>query len=812
MTPRRAGRSSDPVESHLYGLSGTSSSRHGSTGNEEELQVDPPARAWDTGASLEHNTVRRQNVHTIPPPQFRPQNKSLSRPQSRQLPPPPPLAPSHFVAQQLPAPLSLPPHPRSQNTPPSWSPSFTQSNMHTVDIHHRYKDGNDVYDNTDYHDVASRHLRWDGDKSGNEVDSVDGDSYENIDAYQYRNLVYGVDTWSYKEKRGPQGDRRRDSQDKSGNRGKNEGEKNGYYGRQDMPNAREQERSGQPVPRKALYEERYSTRSGRKAFSPSITHPSSEDRPLDSNQPQGNLVGSATDLTLARGENTQAAEHLAVSLAPPDTESHSRFGVFRSLIDLFRRGWRGPSKDVEKGIRSSFHTVAALNGLALPPKLDLWRSNVEKTLVQMAEEEEIEVEELETLLECVLIFLKNRSHQWLTGDPTSNSAKSGTATAESSSWSNHPDKESSTITIRMVLDHLYNNGVLEPPHGDGREYSKERERTQRQHVNALRIALSACNIWTESIPGKYRGSQWSDYFYDLTVSRLLGAHEHHHDVDSDTDSRSMVSFGSRRSKNGTFNADDLDIGTLMRIGELDIIWTCVAEDHLKLRMGGSRYDDASSCSSVEVDGPETPAVHETPTLSLYWFDAVELSWLAAFFCCDGSENEATLTALEIMRTWSFLFQPTSRSRCKAARKAYESLEIPSWVTNYLEILPKSKNVDLNDFETLGDIIDAKLDKHIHDMQQHMNPNLQKYNASKRGHYSYRLFKRYGPRIARLRRYMDKKKPRGWRQLRRDNRNASAYWAFWAVIIFGVSSILLAALSLVAGIVQAWASVKTLRSN
>ncbi len=99
------------------------------------------------------------------------------------------------------------------------------------------------------------------------------------------------------------------------------------------------------------------------------------------------------------------------------------------------------------------------------------------------------------------------------------------------------------------------------------------------------------------------------------------------------------------------------------------------------------------------------------------------------------------------------------------------------------------------------------------MEQHLNPSLRKYNATKRGSYAYGLFPTYQDRIYHLREYMDKKKPRGLIQLwkdKLDNRDSLNYYTFWGVIVFGIASVVLASLSLVAGVVQIWASVKALQ--
>jgi len=171
-------------------------------------------------------------------------------------------------------------------------------------------------------------------------------------------------------------------------------------------------------------------------------------------------------------------------------------------------------------------------------------------------------------------------------------------------------------------------------------------------------------------------------------------------------------------------------------------------------------------------------------------------------------EQSRLISLEILRTWSFLLHPRHKSRLRSARKAYETLETPVCLREHLEHLnPANKNLQLSE---LGDVIDANLHVHSYDMQQHLNPSLRRYNATKRGSYAYGLFPTYQNRIYHLREYMDKKKPRGLIQLWKDNRDSLNYYTFWGVIIFGIAGVVLASLSLVAGVVQTWASVKALQ--
>ncbi|TGO46610.1 hypothetical protein BOTNAR_0576g00060 [Botryotinia narcissicola] len=64
-------------------------------------------------------------------------------------------------------------------------------------------------------------------------------------------------------------------------------------------------------------------------------------------------------------------------------------------------------------------------------------------------------------------------------------------------------------------------------------------------------------------------------------------------------------------------------------------------------------------------------------------------------------------------------------------------------------------------------------------------------------------------VRQLKFYMDSQKPRGFRQLWRDKRDALNYYTSWGVIIFGASTLFLAIVSLAVSAAQAVAAFKAL---
>ncbi|PNP39162.1 hypothetical protein TGAMA5MH_08839 [Trichoderma gamsii] len=118
----------------------------------------------------------------------------------------------------------------------------------------------------------------------------------------------------------------------------------------------------------------------------------------------------------------------------------------------------------------------------------------------------------------------------------------------------------------------------------------------------------------------------------------------------------------RRSNNGgdDFNANDLNIARLMSIGGIRIEWTSDMSEHLRL-YGSGLEDDVSD------ETKETSDV--SYRLSLYWFDARELTYIAR------DPDDILRDAQEIIRTWSFLFHGPRERRI---HEAYRSLPLPDF--------------------------------------------------------------------------------------------------------------------------------------
>lgn len=181
--------------------------------------------------------------------------------------------------------------------------------------------------------------------------------------------------------------------------------------------------------------------------------------------------------------------------------------------------------------------------------------------------------------------------------------------------------------------------------------------------------------------------------------------------------------------------------------------------------------------------------------------------------CDAypTSEDAHVIACEVICSWSFLFHHRENSRHRRAQKAYRALPLPRYVADSLRDRYIDEDKDIR-WKTCGDVLRRAPEVTVYEMEKHLHPKLRQENKGLDGEYAYETFPNYGARIRKLRRYMDRRKPKGLRQLWRDNRDSLSYYTFWAVIFFGSLSLGLALLSAVTGIVQAWASVKALQQS
>ena len=83
------------------------------------------------------------------------------------------------------------------------------------------------------------------------------------------------------------------------------------------------------------------------------------------------------------------------------------------------------------------------------------------------------------------------------------------------------------------------------------------------------------------------------------------------------------------------------------------------------------------------------------------------------------------------------------------------------------------------------------------------------SSNKEARFRYDEFPVWGVRILALKLYMDQQRPSGLRGLWHDTRNIHAWWTFWAVLVFGVATLILTLISIGVSVAQTVASFKAL---
>ncbi|KAF7939821.1 hypothetical protein EAE99_001626 [Botrytis elliptica] len=219
---------------------------------------------------------------------------------------------------------------------------------------------------------------------------------------------------------------------------------------------------------------------------------------------------------------------------------------------------------------------------------------------------------------------------------------------------------------------------------------------------------------------------------------------------------------------------------ISQIGGLQLVWTDVLEEHFLLNPGTKQLF-VTFFGSVEefiesFAGPSGPSGGTS-----IW---------NAFDPTSDSETYGPRIIDGVHKTWDLL-----NSASKDRRKLYRSIAGKNgWPTERL----------WKDTGTITSSEYSFLDSY-HDVPS-FTIRLAILNNSE---VSYRHFGPLEHRVRILREYMDRQKPRGFRQLWRDSRDSFNYYTFWGVIIFGVVSIFLAMASLAVSISQTYASFKSL---
>ncbi|KAF7896367.1 hypothetical protein EAF00_006381 [Botryotinia globosa] len=230
--------------------------------------------------------------------------------------------------------------------------------------------------------------------------------------------------------------------------------------------------------------------------------------------------------------------------------------------------------------------------------------------------------------------------------------------------------------------------------------------------------------------------------------------------------------------------NDLNFESLKNIGGLRLVWTDVLEEHLLLDPGTRRLFVTFFGSLEESTG----SFKNSRKLSQYRFAEAPI-W-NAFDPTNDSETNRLRIIGGVHKTWDLL-----NSASEDRRKLYRSIVgMHGWPTERL-------------WKNTGTITSSEcrfLDVY------HDTPSYQiQFAVQNKSELPYTHFGPLENRVRTLREYMDKQKPRGFRQLWMDSRDSFNYYTFWGVIIFGAVSVFLATASLAVSIAQTYASFKSL---
>ena len=283
--------------------------------------------------------------------------------------------------------------------------------------------------------------------------------------------------------------------------------------------------------------------------------------------------------------------------------------------------------------------------------------------------------------------------------------------------------------------------------------------------------------------------------------------------------------GLEQTRDQVFAPQDLNLKTLKRLGGLRIVWTDCVKDHLRLSIASR-------------------------TITLFWdvslLDQSLSFWYNIPFLNDMGDNLDTShphresahvshALYELRTTYRLLFhnmeanQFTTSETC-AVTKTKENIGVRV----------HDLRVDLRNFRArkiLKHLLNAPLpskiarNKHSNssadtistfiatgppyplDLCWHLENILTTYPQLVGEHDTMRSFShfpRFGNRLRELKFYMDNQKPTGWYQMWKDKRDKAQHVTFWAVLIFGSISIVLALISVAVSSAQTAAAFKSIK--
>ena len=298
-----------------------------------------------------------------------------------------------------------------------------------------------------------------------------------------------------------------------------------------------------------------------------------------------------------------------------------------------------------------------------------------------------------------------------------------------------------------------------------------------------------------------------------------------------------------------FAAHDLSLTTLNHLGGLRIIWTDCIDDHLRLSTTSKTIALFWDISLLDQS-------------LLFWYNARSLKRFE--YCRDPSapRNAESSLLYELRRTYRLLFynqdaeQFTTMETCakytgqktgimvhdlrvdvSSSRRARKILKyflraplpgklssqndfnesIPRQISNIWWPIARALNI-LKAFAPRKDSTQtisthfASGPPYSLDLCWHLENVLTPFPSmagEKEPMRNFAQFPRFGPRLREIQNYMGNQKPGGWYQMWRDKRDRVQYVTFWAVLVFGMISIILALISIAVSSAQTVAAFRSI---
>ncbi|MCJ1284674.1 hypothetical protein MMC26_004010 [Xylographa opegraphella] len=369
-------------------------------------------------------------------------------------------------------------------------------------------------------------------------------------------------------------------------------------------------------------------------------------------------------------------------------------------------------------------------------------------------------------------------------------------------WVRKPEGLQNLEGLRI---HCYRRKVLpQPPPSEYRDAER-----QNEGLLAIIYALDLRKWWTNGAP-------WERVVRDIDTDTVpLDALISLVDQLTGWNEKSMSRFYSTEpSKDMSVDPGDVNSRALRDLGDLQIVWTAELDMHLRISLDGRKL-----------------YVFQYPT----WLIGRRFHDNTSAYGDQGDAAESNKVFHDLAETYALLFGPSITRETKQLRdvllntdcKAY-FLGVPLWraiptchpithdkILLHPEYAPT--RFFLDNFRTIGlpysmedpaagfrarksTIADAlrRSQPYHDDMAIIMLAIIRYYPLSGSFNWS---GSRFEGQLRVLKAFMDGKKPRNIAQLWKDARDATSWWTFWAVLFFGIVSILLALGSLVVGIVQ-----------